>query len=642
MEFRRWLIFGNEIKFESSHGSHSVTAQEIVRCEFKNQMLASDIPIKAKPSQDLKEIEFEQPLWDIVLEIEIPEELPGEPKLTLVIEKFRERVELEEFPKVDHVVVNDRWFSFSLDGAHEIKELCLNVGISTLGPITLKQAFALKSKDSDLVRIINTSQSISPRVDDFQDDNGLDRLKSLGFKAELYPYQLDGFKWLREVASEELGCLLADQMGLGKTIQAIAVMTYFKDEWGQPSLIVCPNTLMENWRRELYKFSPELTTLVHSGSMRNPLPSNLNNYDVIITSYGTLDQDRYMLNDIEWGFVILDEAQYIKTPEANRSQAVKSMNRKCAIAITGTPVENRLLDLWSIMNFAYPDLLGSRNTFESLYDDDYYSAANLQSVAGPLVLRREVAEVRGDLPDLIIKNEVLSLTESEAKEYEDVRREVIEEYKNSPARGIVALTRLRQYCTHPRILETRFTGSERSMIASSKYQRFVEILDEIIATDQKALVFTEFTDMLALIRDDVLKSFRIPCSILDGSVEPALRQQLVDEFSNYQGSALLVCNPRVAGAGLNIQAANHVIHYGLQWNPATEEQATARAYRSGQKLPCTVHRLFYGNTVEEVMNERLERKKLLAETAVAPSESSDLERSDLMRALGITPLLGED
>lgn len=324
---------------------------------------------------------------------------------------------------------------------------------------------------------------------------------------------------------------------------------------------------------------------------------------MVITSYDTVVRDLSMMKMVKWSAVILDEAQNIKNPGALRTKSVKQIPRKVGLAMTGTPVENRLTDLWSILDFVVPDYLGSLEDFEKKFSNDVDGASDLEPLISPLMLRRMVADVAKDLPERIDIPEVVELTEEEAAEYDRIRQEIADKY--GKAATIVSLIKLRQFCAHPALLEESSSGFDAG--AFSKFVRVRELLAEIAANGEKAIVFTSFTEMADRIAGSVEKELGIFAATLDGRLATEERQPLIDRFSAIEGPAVLILNPKAGGSGLNITAANHVIHYNLEWNPALEDQASARAFRRGQTRPVTVRRLFCAGTVEEVVNARVER-----------------------------------
>ena len=454
-----------------------------------------------------------------------------------------------------------------------------------------------------------------------------------GITAKLYPYQHDGWRWLRFIMREHLGGLLADEMGLGKTLQVICAL---RDPGGKPdqggALVLAPGSLLENWIREIARFCPDFRTLKHHGSTRTGRPAELKGFDVVVSSYDTAIRDLSLLKMIGWNVVVLDEAQNIRNPDALRTKSVKQIRRNVGLAVTGTPIENRLRDLWSIMDFVVPGYLGDLKGFEARYNEDTDAAAILEPLVTPLMLRRNVSDVANDLPERIDIPEVLELSEEEAWAYDERRKNIYEEY--GAAATLVSLGKLRQFCAHPCILKD---GRCYPNGTFSKFERLKELLEEIFSCNEKALVFTSYTKMADLIADMVASEIDAMAATLDGRRNIEDRQPLIDWFSAYVGPAVLVLNPRAGGSGLNITAANHVIHYNLEWNPALEDQASARAHRRGQERPVTVRRLIYANTVEEVIDERLQRKRDIAERAVIGIEGKEEDYADILAALERSP-----
>ena len=456
-----------------------------------------------------------------------------------------------------------------------------------------------------------------------------------GITAELYPYQRDGWKWLRFIMHEQLGGLLADEMGLGKTLQVISALRDPGEEPGTGgALVLAPGSLLENWLREIARFCPDFRTLKHHGSMRTGRPGGLQGFDVVVSSYETAVRDLSLLRMVEWHVVVLDEAQNIRNPDALRTRSVKQIGRSVGLAVTGTPIENRLRDLWSIMDFAVPGYLGDLKSFEERYGDDTDAAALLEPLVTPLVLRRRISEVADDLPERIDIPEVLELSEAEARAYDDIRKNTVAEYQ--AAATLVALGRLRQFCSHPDILRGGIGFRHETF---SKFERLKQLLEEIFSLNEKALVFTSYTRMADLIVHMVSSEFGAVAESLDGRLDIDSRQPLIDLFSSYTGPGVLVLNPRAGGSGLNITAANHVIHYNPEWNPALEDQASARAYRRGQDRPVTVRRLICAGTVEEVIEERLRRKRDIAGAAIVGVEGKDEDYGDILAALERSPFV---
>jgi len=635
--FKNWFLSEDTVSMKLTDADYSVSAKDIVRVEFKGQLFVGGISVSARPSDHLPSIHFNRFPCDLKIKLLMPSGPLQRPRLEYFAFLGGHSFSIERIPDSDQIIIGDNWYPLISENIQDIRDLLNRSAVTEPGVITLRQALELMKEESPLIWIENAAtESGDICLSTSICDQALMLLKANGFQANLYPYQKNGVSWLKSISEEGLGCVLADEMGLGKTLQVIAVLSYFKISWNQPSLIIAPATLLENWRREFARFSPRMNVLIHSGNGRTGFPSQLKKHDIVVCSYDTAVRDQGLFGMIKWGFVVLDEAQAIKNPETRRAIAVKELKKRVAIAVTGTPVENRLADLWSIMDFSCPGLLGSREAFEQNYGDDYQSAEKLETVVSPLMLRRKVADVATDLPGKIIIPQPVNMTDGEVREYEEIRQQIADDYGKSA--NLISLLRLRQYCTHPFLLQSDVDETYTPPMQSSKFCRLLEIIEEIVINREKAIIFTSFTAMSDLLCRDLSARFAVPSSQIDGRTPVKKRQRIVDRFSDVTGAAILVLNPRAAGTGLNITAANHVIHYTLEWNPAVEDQATARAFRRGQKLPVTVHRLFYPDTVEEVINDRLDRKRQLAETAVVGTEASEVEVADIARALQLSPL----
>lgn len=462
-----------------------------------------------------------------------------------------------------------------------------------------------------------------------------------GLTATLFPYQARGVRWMWETISHTGGLILADEMGLGKTIQIIALLLMEPPKDDAPALIVCPTSLIANWEREFARFAPGVTVMVHRGPNRAGVYRGLQIANVVITTYDTMVNDISIFSSFEWSWVICDEAQAIKNPDSNRRQAIVTIPRRRTVPMTGTPVENSLLDLWSLADVAIPGLLGTRREFEAAYPDTIESALAIGRLTDPLVLKRRVADVAGDLPERIDIDVPLELDDQLVDHYLQVRETTIAKYPVAGA--LVATLQLQLVCAHPWLrnvdetdLEVEHVGIQRTdtyPLMTPKMERTVAILREAFFNKRKVIVFALFNrigDLLAEALNDVAAYW----GAINGSTPQELRQQIIDDFSSHDGPGCLVLNPKAAGAGLNITAATVVIHFTPVWNPALEAQASARAHRRGQTQPVTIYRLFYKDTVEEVMIERSGWKSELANESVPVSSRN---RDDIKRALEIAP-----
>lgn len=535
---------------------------------------------------------------------------------------------LDDMP--DHIVKDYIWYPLVPGSLDELRGLLRGSGITTIGPLSLKNYLSLlwRSMNNSMVK----DKSLGITSAQLSKSSTLLALES-SFQGTLLPYQRIGTKWLMRMAREGVGGILADDMGLGKTVQIVALFMSRRSTARSPSLVVAPGTLLENWRREICRFAPILQTLVHHGPNRTGFPSTLYNNDVVIVSYDTLVRDTSLFDGIQWDIVVADEAQAIKNPNTKRTYALKRISRVVGVAVTGTPVENRLRDLWSLTDFVLPNLLGDQSTFESKYVDDQESAVALEPIISPILLRRRISDVAADLPDRVDIPQALELDSAGIIAYESLRIEILEKYATHAT--LAALTRLRQFCAHPWLV-TR--GNHDPTVESTKYLRLTEILSEVIEAREKVIIFTSFREMIDIMVSDIANRFLVSTAYIDGRTNTAERQHQVDQFSRISSSAVLILNPRAAGTGLNITAANHVIHYNLEWNPAIEDQASARSYRRGQTRPVTVHRLFYANTVEETMDRRLQRKRDLASEVVVGTDGVEDNTSDILAALRRSPM----
>jgi SNF2 family DNA or RNA helicase len=617
---RRWRLAGDALLLQSGSATEPVPAARIFAHAFRK-------PEEGLPPIDIDGVELSRVPVNLVLEVGYLAPKDMEPSCRVVAEHpngtFSTALDDAFARSTDHFVHEGTWYPFAPGTLDRLRSTMLDAGIPAPGTIRLRQLLEIRNRargDPNVRFRTDIPEDLTPGLPPGE----------VRITAALYPYQTRGVAWLRTLAADRIGGILADEMGLGKTLQIIALIA--SETVSRPALVIAPATLLENWRREINRFAPELDVRVHHGAERTGYPDQLSTHDCIVVSYETMVRDRSLFQMIDWGAAVLDEAQNIRNPDAARTVAVKGLSRRISIAVTGTPIENRLEDLWSLCDFAVPGYLGTRREFAENYTDSEGSAARLASIAGPFVLRRRVAEVAADLPTRIDIPQPLVPDDWMAEEYDSLRTRVAAEY--GAAAGFAGLVRLRQFCTHPFLL----SGSGGDPAAfSSKYARLLELLEEIVENREKVLLFTSFAGMVDLLVWDLPRRLGIHCAQVDGRTDVTERQNIVDDFSVRQEPAVLVLNPRAGGTGLNIVAANHVVHYNPEWNPATQDQASARAHRRGQTRPVTVHQLYYLSTVEEVMFDRLQRKRVLAEAAV-PDTDAVPDRADIARALNLSPL----
>jgi SNF2 family DNA or RNA helicase len=464
-----------------------------------------------------------------------------------------------------------------------------------------------------------------------------------GLHARLYPYQARGVAWMETTARNFGGLILADEMGLGKTLQIIALLLLDPPDPTSPALIVCPTSLIANWVREIQKFAPSLTVLVHRGPERTGVFSGLRQTNIVITTYDTMVNDIALFSAFEWSWLICDEAQAIKNPASSRRQAIVTIPRRHAIPMTGTPVENSLVDLWSLADFAVPGLLGSLGRFEKDFPDGIESASALGNIVDPIMIKRRVAEVADDLPERIDMDIPVEMENALVDYYNTVREDTLRKYPVAGA--LVATLQLQLVCAHPWL---RASGdgddeAERADIQenpglpllTSKMDVALRLIKEAFNSSRKVLVFSVFNRMGDLLQHAGTDLPAAMWGSINGSTPQSERQTIVDKFSDFDGPAILVLNPRAAGSGLNITAATVVIHMTPVWNPALEAQASARAHRRGQTMPVTIYRLYYEGTVERVMIDRSAWKSSMG-NEIMPVATRDAE--DLAAALAITPV----
>jgi non-specific serine/threonine protein kinase len=454
-------------------------------------------------------------------------------------------------------------------------------------------------------------------------------LPGKALKATLREYQVTGVNWLAFLSNLGLGACLADDMGLGKTIQVISLLLNLKKKkFAHPSLLVLPASLVGNWKSEIEKFAPTLSMrFAHSSqatkeelaAMAKSPASAFKNVDVVLTTYGTLLRQSWLL-DMKWQLAVLDEAQAIKNPSARQTKCVKHLKTASRIALTGTPVENRLGDLWSLFDFLCPGLLGSPTKFkkfikalEQRTTDQY---APLRRLVGPYILRRLKTDksVISDLPEKTEVTAYCGLSKRQAVMYTKLVKELAKTLKDREGiqrRGVVLayLMRFKQVCNHPsQLLGTGdFNGKD-----SGKFLRLVEICDEIASRQEKVLVFTQFREMADPISKLLANVFGRSGLVLHGGTPVRRRKELVDEFQQDDGPPFFVLSLKAGGTGLNLTAASHVVHFDRWWNPAVENQATDRAFRIGQKRNVLVHKFVCQGTLEERIDQLIAEKKQLA------------------------------
>ncbi|MDY7015515.1 MAG: DEAD/DEAH box helicase, partial [Cyanobacteriota bacterium] len=457
------------------------------------------------------------------------------------------------------------------------------------------------------------------------------------FCGELRPYQVRGVSWLAFLERWSLGACLADDMGLGKTPQFLAFLLHLneREKLQKPTLVVCPTSVLGNWEREVKKFSPTLSAYIHHGDKRSKGKSfakNVKDKDLVMTSYSLVYRDLKTLEEVEWEGVVLDEAQNIKNAQAKQSQAARNLKAGFRMALTGTPVENRLSELWSILEFLNPGFLGGQQFFQRRFAipiekyGDRDSLQQLRSLVRPFILRRLKTdrEIIQDLPEKQEMTVFCGLSAEQATLYQQLADEslkTIEEAEGIQRHGLILtlLLKLKQVCNHPAhyLKENRLQRAERS----GKLLRLQEMLEEVLAEGDRALIFTQFAEWGKLLQPYLQKQLGEEVLFLYGSTSRDRRQEMVDRFQNDpEGPRILILSLKAGGTGLNLTRANHVFHVDRWWNPAVENQATDRAFRIGQQRNVQVHKFVCTGTLEERINDIIESKKQLAEQTVDAGE----------------------
>jgi SNF2 family DNA or RNA helicase len=476
-----------------------------------------------------------------------------------------------------------------------------------------------------------------------------------GFCGELRPYQQRGFSWLVYLRSCGFGGCLADDMGLGKTIQALAFLMHEKEQGEKrPALVTGPMSVLGNWMREAQRFTPGLRCHIHHGTGRwhgESLIRELAQFDVVFTSYHLIYRDYADLRQVAWSGILLDEAQNIKNPETRQSKAARGLKADYRIALTGTPMENHVGDLWSVMDFLNPDMLGKRSAFREAFfrpiqtGSDPGARIRLKRMTAPFILRRLKTDkqIISDLPEKIEAKVYCPMTQEQVSLYQDelsaFHRE-IGDAEGIGRRGLIlaTLTRLKQICNHPdhylggqhRLSPPSRSEPTKFAAASGKFTRLAEQLEEVFANNECALIFTQYAAMGHLLVKHLCEIFGRDMPYLHGGVPRAMREQMVSAFQETQVPQAFVLSLKAGGLGLNLTRATHVFHYDRWWNPAVENQATDRAFRIGQTQRVLVHKFICNGTLEDRIDAMIESKSALATEIIGHGEHALTELSDEM------------
>jgi SNF2 family DNA or RNA helicase len=492
---------------------------------------------------------------------------------------------------------------------------------------------------------VRASGWLGALLERLQDKDAIEPLSTpKGFGGELRPYQEKGFAWLEFLRRWELGACLADDMGLGKTIQTLALIERERNEGeDRPVLLVCPTSVLANWEREAARFTPDLRTVIHHGPQRKKayeFVAMAQDHALVLTSYALVHRDIEDLRSMRWAGVILDEAQNIKNPDTKQSLAVRRIVADYRAALTGTPVENHVGDLWSIMDFLNPEFLGTQEQFRRDFlvpiqaHRDPDAVAQLAHITKPFILRRLKTDrsIISDLPEKLEMKVFCALTGEQGTLYEEVVAEAerkIRDAEGIERRGVIlaALSKLKQVCNHP----AHFLGDASELPKrSGKLTRLTEMLDEVTVAGDRSLVFTQFAEMGKLLQRHLQDELGREVFFLHGGTPKKRRDQMVERFQEGGSDAppVFVLSLKAGGIGLNLTGANHVFHYDRWWNPAVENQATDRAFRIGQTKNVQVHKFVCVGTLEERIDAMIEGKKSIAEDIVGTGEQWITELSD--------------
>ena len=483
-------------------------------------------------------------------------------------------------------------------------------------------------------------------LDGLRDGVGVPQLKApAAFRGTLRPYQERGLSWLAFLAAQGFGGCLADDMGLGKTVQVLALLATRRAKGAPaprgPDLVVCPTSVVINWAREAKKFTPTLKVYVHQGLQRErdaAFAKAAAGADVVVTSYAIARRDEASLTAVRWGAVIVDEAQNLKNPTALQTRALRSLDAESKFGLTGTPVENHLRDIWSIFDVMVPGLLGGATRFARTFETparngDPEALARLSRRVGPFLLRRTKRDpaVAADLPPLQLQDLGCELTREQTALYQAMTEATLEGIADKDgiqrrAHILAALTRFKQICNHPESFEPE--RPDELFGRSGKLDRVLEVLEELLAEDQRVLIFTQFVEMGRILQRALAARFKVAAGFFHGGLTPAQREAMVDAFQGGAGPPVLILSLKAGGTGLNLTAASAVIHYDRWWNPAVEDQATDRAHRIGQTRRVNVYRLVTEGTLEERVAELLETKRAMADKILGGADESWITELD--------------
>lgn len=575
-------------------------------------------------------------------------------------DQFKQMVEENR----EYIRAGNEWFRIDSHWMHEIRQLMEQTEaeewtVKELLFRELPEALVLDEdnleEEEDPLFQFELNQSLQKYLEQLQDKKGLPTTNvSPHLLTELRPYQQQGFDWLVFMRDQGFGVCLADDMGLGKTVQLIAYLLHVHrtKQTNKPSFIICPTSVLGNWQKELARFAPDLDVHVHYGQTRSKDESMATELlsmkpDVVLTTFGTASQDAEALSEIEWASVTLDEAQNIKNMHTKQSRAIRKLRGEHHLALTGTPVENRLSELWAIFDFIYKGYLGSFRKFQDNFiapierDESENHKQKLRNKIRPFLLRRtkQDPDLLLNLPDKQEQREYCPLTTEQAALYESLIQETLfklETLTGFEKKGLILkmLSKLKQLCNHPALyLKEGFGEAEYMMERSEKLAQIVTLAAEIAERGEQCLIFTQYIGMGHLLQHCLSELHDIDPPFLTGSMPKAQRDRLVEAFQDKE-FPVFILSLKAGGTGLNLTAANHVLHADRWWNPAVENQATDRAYRIGQTRFVHVHKFVTIGTIEEKIDKLLADKQALSEDLIQSSQwITELADEDLKELL---------
>lgn len=583
---------------------------------------------------------------------------------TISAEQFKKLVD----EKREFIRIGTEWFRVDANWMQEMRELMQQAEDEswTVRELLFRElpedlSAPLEEEDADdalrddPIFALEIQQSLKAYMEQLLEKKGLPAVSiPLSLQTELRPYQLEGFEWLVFMRQQGFGACLADDMGLGKTVQLITYLLhiYESSTYTKPSIIICPTSVLGNWQKELARFAPSL--IVHTHYQANRAKDEefkklvtAERPHVILSTYGTVSQDTEFLQDIEWATVVLDEAQNIKNMQTLQSKAIRKLLGDHHIALTGTPVENRLSELWAIFDFIHKSYLGSFGRFNEEFilpierDESESHKQKLRAKIQPFLLRRTKRDphLQLNLPDKLESNEYCPLTTEQASLYEGYILETLDQLEQltgfqKKGRVLKMLSKLKQLCNHPALyLKEPFEDAETMLARSTKLERIVQMAAEIVDNGEQCLIFTQYIGMGQLLQHCFSEIYNVDAPFLTGAMPKQQRDRLVEAFQAGD-FPIFILSLKAGGTGLNLTAANHVLHADRWWNPAVENQATDRAYRIGQTQFVQVHKFVTIGTIEEKIDKMLVQKSALSEELIQSSqwltELEDQELRDLI------------